>query len=81
MSQMFPPQAQQEGDPFVAGVRALLAQARDLAKLADTADEEQQVEQITSVFARILAAREKGDQDLLAGKANPQMLMRALSGR
>jgi hypothetical protein len=76
---MAPPQGQ--GDSYDSGLRDLLDLARQLAQQADSDQEQMQLEQVTSLIAKLLATHEKEHQDMLGGKASPGMLARALGGR
>lgn len=81
MSMMDQTAPQGQGDSYDAGLRDLLDRARQLAQQADSDQEQMQLEQVTSLIAKLLATHEKEHQDMLGGKASPGMLAKALGGR
>lgn len=77
-----PQDAPQAGsDSYDTGLRDLLDMARQLAQQADSDQEAVQLEQVTSLIAKLLAQHEKEHQDMLGGKASPGILAKALGGR
>lgn len=75
-----PGMGQPSGDEFETELEALLTHAREIAQLADDPQEALSIEKITTLIQQIIAQRDKADQDLMQGKANPAALVKALSG-
>jgi hypothetical protein len=85
--QQGPPQAapqappEQEDDPEGQAselLRSALEEVRQAAVLLGGEQTTLQAEKITTLIQQILAGFEKDEQDLMAGKMNPQAMMRAL---
>lgn len=59
-------------------IRELLDLAREVAAAADDDQEMAQLEQVTSILAKLLAAQQKQDEDAAQGKLSPGAVRRAL---